>query len=293
MSGSTGLADWQESVRAIGEALLTVEVNTVEKASMSAQKMPEVPVALHAIIDTYREYLVDLGFPIDGTLLAQAKQRMDLSPTARDTPQRDKALVDQLSAWHPTQHAEPPDLTNGPETFEALQWAAWAALRDLKTIREHSLTPGGDPVFDAETGGVLSRIRANSRQLREAAVVLRDKHVPASGKLPLFGGTIEATIRALVNDPLPPLSVPLDILVLVRKAWDVGTETVMMQTVMQVDGDVVLRISPALADARRAFFSDLHTGCVKVGIGQWNSLFALVRDLVGEIGRTIFGIAGG
>lgn len=290
MSGTTGLAGWEKSLCNIGEALLTVEVNMVEKLSMSAQKMPEVPVALHAIIEAYRQYLFDVGYPIDDALLGMATRRMALLTAAVPAADEDKALVGQLSAWRPTQGGARPELTNGPETFEALQWAAWAALRDLKTIRESTLTPGDAGVFNPEAGGLLARIRANSRQFREVAIVLRDKHTPQKpGKLPLFGVTLDATIRALLNDPFPPLSVPSDILVLVRKAWDVGTETVMMQTSMQIDGDLVLRVSPGLAEAKRAFFAELHSGCVKTGIGQWNSLFVLVKDLIEGLGKKIFG----
>lgn len=294
MAVPTRLADWEQSLRNIGQSLLTVEVNTVEKLSMSAQKMPEAPLALHAIIETYRQYLADQGYPIDTALLADASERIALLEAVPSTPDAvaaDKVLVGRLSAWHPTLNAAQAELANGPETFEALQWAAWAALRDIKTIRDHALTPTGESVFDPETGGVLARIRANSRQLREAAILLRDGHrpLPGSNKLPMFGVTLEAATRALMNDPVPPLTVPIDVLVLVRKAWDIGTETVMMQTSMQIDGDLVLRISPGLTEAKRAFFADLHSGSVATGIRQWNSLFVLVRDLLEGLGKKIFG----
>ncbi len=280
--------NWEASLRSIGEGLLTIEVNTVEKASMSAQKMPEVPLALHAIIDAYAGYVRDRGFAVDQALLDLATERMSL----RDTPDEDKALVARENAWHPRAPFVGVDLTNGPEAFEALQWAAAAALRAGANTPEAARALDGEVLNSPERAGVLSRIRANSRQLREVALVLRDSHAPRPGKLPLFGVGVEATVRALLNDPQPPLSVPLDSLVLVRKAWDVGTEVVMMQTSVQIDGDVVMRISPGLDDAKRAFFADLHAASVRTGLGQWDRMFALVRDLIGDLGRAIFRVTG-
>ncbi len=282
-------ADWSGRLRSIGESLLAIEVNTVEKASMSAQKMPDVPLALHAIIDSYNLYLTGLGYALDKPLCDMAAARINLP--ANTTPADEKQAMDALGLWFPSANAAPaPELTNGPGTFEALQWAAWAAMRDMAKLRDEALVPRGDAIFDLETSGILGRIRANSRQLREVSILLARDHPTAANRLPLFGVTIEAAVRALLNNPLPPLSVRPDVLVLIRKAWDVGTETVMMQSSMQIDGDLVMRISPRLTDAKREFFASLHNASVKTGLGQWQSLFGLIRDLAGELGKAIWGL---
>jgi len=286
MSGSW-TSDWSGRIRSIGEGLLVIEVNTVEKASMSAQKMPDVPLALHAIIDTYAAYLKDLGYAVDQHLYDMAAARVALPA---DTPANvEKQHTDALGQWYPSAAAAP-DLTNGPETFEALQWAAWAALRDMAQISKEAFLPRGVAIFDVETSGILGRIRANGRQLREAAILLARDHPADAQRQPLFGVTLEAAVRALLNNPLPALSVRPDILVMIRKAWDVGTETVLMQTSMQVDGDLVTRISPQLTDAKREFFAALHNDALKTSLGQWQSMFILIGKLAGDLGKAIWGL---
>lgn len=268
-------SDWAGRIRTIGEGLFYIEVNTIEKASMSAQKMPDAPLALHAIIDSYSSYLTELGYAVDSPLYKMASDRIAL-PVG--TPATDeKRLTDALGQWHPSSEPQP-ELTNGPETFEALQWAARAAARDVPKPR------------DIETPGILARIVANSRQLREASILLMRDHPSDAQKQPLFGVTIEAAVRALLNNPLPPLFVRPDVLVLIRKIWDVGTETVLMQSTMHIDGDLTVRVSPQLPEAKREFYAALHNGYMRTSVGQWQNLFNLIRELAGDLGKAIWGI---
>src|SRR6185437_2331597 len=73
------------------------------------------------------------------------------------------AIRSALDAWDPRSDRDAPvrDLTNGAESFEAALWAANAA-QDGK-CRDDAALP--DP-------GLVARIAANCRQLREAAIVL-------------------------------------------------------------------------------------------------------------------------
>ena len=59
----------------------------------------------------------------------------------------------------------------------------------------------------------------------------------------LFGGTLDQTTQALFRYPRPVLSIDPDLTVIVRKAWDMGLEEVLFQTVIQVDGDVVVQVA--------------------------------------------------
>ena len=276
MSGAPGGAgrSWEGYIETIAQGLLTIEVNTVEKASMSAQKMPEMPIALHNVIDAYQTYLMEKEVGIDAGLLAEAARRV--ANLQRETPDPDveTQAVATLSMWKQST-APLAELENGPDTFEALQWAAWAGLQALKER-------------GTEDEGVLARIRSNSRQLREVAIILARDNPKGDDRQALFGSRIEETLAALFKHPRPQLKIDPDVLVLVRKVWDIGTETVLMQTSVQVDGDVVLRVSPVLAEAKRKFFADLHAGCVQTGLSQWQGLFHLLGDLLGELGKAIF-----
>ena len=41
----------------MGQALLSPEVETVVKNGRVAQKMPQVPIALHVIVEAYADYV--------------------------------------------------------------------------------------------------------------------------------------------------------------------------------------------------------------------------------------------
>ncbi len=268
--------DWEERVRAIAGALLTLEVNTIEKSNMSAEKMPELPLALHSIVADYAAYLAARGFPVSDGLLAASGARLE--------GQHRETAEAALAAWPKPGDTTSAALTNGAETFDALAWAAQRALTRPAAAGAAALSP-------AELA-VLDRIRANSRQLREVTLSLARLFERPAPLSPLFGATVGAVTAGLLAEPRPVLRIPTDIVLMVRKAWDIGTETVLFQTVMQVDGDVVMRVAPQPESDKRAFFAELHRGSVEIGVRQWRALFDLARALLGDIGKALFGAGG-
>jgi hypothetical protein len=209
-------------------ALLTLEVNTIVKAGMSAQKMPGVEAALVLIAQAYGQFLLD--------------KRNGLSPMITD--------------GEPTRALADSDVAAGDQTaFEHLRDAADAIMRS------------GPLSADDERGPILARIKSNSAQIAR-----------------LLTGA----------DPKKPSQ---ELTILVHKAWDLGTEQVVMQTCVQVDGDVITRLSPAMMsnDPDRfgpidpGFISLIHNNALTAATAQWRSLFDLAADLLGDLGRRLFG----
>jgi hypothetical protein len=329
---------WPDRVRTIAENLLTLEVNTVVSNDLSAQKMPEVPLALHSLVQVYGDYLANRGFAVTVDLLARASERVNGEDEA-GTNDGARKLLAMLQSWHPKARrwtdaevkadlpgipdsmidysAPAAELTNGAETFEALQWAAWAAMQ---TLRASQAANGR-----ASDADILSRIYANCRQLKEAALrleqqnpaaappslaarmglggakpaqpnsrtrirslVRRDVADPAAKTRPrLFGATIEETARALFMHPRPVFSVDPDVTMLIRKAWDLGVERVCLQTVLQVDGDLTQIVAP-LDDGQKDFLTELHKQAAKDAVTQWRSFFDVVEQLAGTVGSVVF-----
>ncbi len=300
---------WRDRIETIASNLLTLEINTAIKPGMVAQKMPEPPVALHVLIETYAEGLSKARVPLTGELLraAAAHLRNDAAIT-----------VEVLQSWFTAPGGRPKgyepetpvaELTNGAETFEAMQWAAFGGLATGAYKRGE--------LDNAEVN--LQRIRSNSRQLRSAAILLERQYSSAgtagtaepgavsyearldavrSGKEPeaesrrLFGGTLEQTADALFKHPRPPISIAPDLAVLVRKAWDVGLEAVLFQTVIQLDGDMLARMSDQISLDQRDFLHGLHQQVVGDGTAQWKLLFQTAGELIRETGALLFGKAG-
>jgi hypothetical protein len=212
----------------LADALLTLEVNTIVKAGMSAQKMPEMPAALSNLAQDYGRFLLD--------------RRNGLAPAIRDGDDT-RALADS-------------DVASGSQAaFEHLRDAADAILRS------------GPLATDDERGPILTRIKSNSAQIARLLTT---------------------------TDPRKPSQ---DLTILVHKAWDVGTEVVIMQTSLQVDGDVITRLSPSMmrndpeqfGQVDPGFISLVHNNALATATAQWRSLFDLAADLLDKLGDRLFG----
>jgi hypothetical protein len=66
-----------------------------------------------------------------------------------------------------------------------------------------------------------------------------------------------------------------------RKAWELGTEQVVMQTVVYLDGDVITRIRPDIAEGNRRDLLDVHQKGVDTSMAFWRHLVDVVRSIVG------------
>ena len=249
--------------------------------------MPEVPLALHDVLNLYAGTVEDAGFAISDGAVAAAQAQIERNRESAGSGE--PVAVAALRNW--TFEGETDRsivLTNGPETFEALYWAARAAIARIDGPKPALGDPPPPPLPSrmAINRALLRRIASNSRQLVKVAQLLQATQPPGS---PLYNGTLDQTTAALLAEKRPALTIDTDLLLTVRKIWDIGLETVLFQTTMQIDGDIVMRVSPDIGEEQRAFFSDLHQKTVETGIRQWGGLFSLAKTLLGDIGRKLFG----
>jgi hypothetical protein len=63
-----------------------------------------------------------------------------------------------------------------------------------------------------------------------------------------------------------------DELVQLRKVWEIGTEEVVLQTVLWIDGDATQRIHPAYVDKAYAQLFDMHAASVTAALSYWKGL---------------------
>lgn len=78
-------------------------------------------------------------------------------------------------------------------------------------------------------------------------------------------------------------------LALIRKVWELGTEEIAFQTVIQLDGDVVTRLQPKYANASQGIVHAIHGEAVGVSVGFWKSLVELVETFFGVTMRALSG----
>ena len=128
--------------------------------------------------------------------------------------------------------------------------------------------------FRREERAVIHRIRRNSDQFK----VILDRIDPTSppSDSPVFGD------RKLVitRDTDEKLFTAAD-LVAIRKAWDISTEVVLMQTVVQIDGDVVNRFQLGLDPAENEQLQAMHGKTVDISLRYWRWLADALGRLAG------------
>ena len=86
----------------------------------------------------------------------------------------------------------------------------------------------------------------------------------------------------LVNreDQIPPLDLRERDLVLIRKVWELGTEVIVMQTSIQVDGDVISRVnSDYLREGYFLQLRDYHEKGVDIALQHWSNLVDVAKEL--------------
>ena len=68
----------------------------------------------------------------------------------------------------------------------------------------------------------------------------------------------------------------------IRKIWDLGTGNVVMQTCVQIDGDVFTRLQPQFASSneKNVALMKIHKEGVEISIGLWKDLMVTISTFI-------------
>jgi hypothetical protein len=293
------VGDWREQIRSIAHDLTNIEINTIEAEGMIGRKMPSYPHALIDIAQKYGDYLgaSPICLDLDAFTRTFADGQQPLTRTIDrvtapegvkfDSP---KSLEDSFSYMRtvvPVFRHEPQQydikMTNGWETFELLRWAARNVLRaraEALVSKRDIAAQAGFADLPPTVQIVLRRINRTSDQLRTVVRQLSD--------LAEQNAYIGKTRWELLAMGEPAKAAPPEYLSRIRKAWDIGVDQIVLQTVVQLDGDVIFRASPGLL-ASGGPTVEAHKSVTDVGLQHWQSLFDIVISLLGRAVDTLFG----
>ena len=288
----------------IGRDLLAMEISTIESDTITGRKMPWFPHAVIDVASKYTDWLGDVA-------------RLDMDRIlALKAPLTPEMLIDVAS-----REGAPADVrvTNGCRHLEQLRLTA-KMVADDRLMKE----AGKDPLKDADRG-IAHRIRRNCDQLK--AMVGRFRTVeawrpyfltedvrdmatgaepPGSGVELRSGGgessaggfvevdegltraDISASVGAASEDATEPV-MDADAATRLRKIWELGTDVVVAQTVVHIDGDTVTRLQGGLGEGERAFLLEIHHQAVTTATSQWKALFEAFQALVGGVASQLFG----
>ena len=82
-----------------------------------------------------------------------------------------------------------------------------------------------------------------------------------------------------------------DQITLIRKIWEIGTQQVLMQTIVQLDGDVTCYVTNQfmeLPDEVKKMAMKMHNDSIATSTSFWATLFQLVSNLAGKAFGQLF-----
>jgi hypothetical protein len=252
VSGGSGEA----KAKTIFDDLLNLEINVIIKPGMTARKMPEPWGALANIAEGYEDLLCEFASLVEPVWEERGRRPPIRVLSAEDALARgagrskhsrvgDDGLLEEI---HTGSVVGSTGKTAGYDTFDRLRVWALEAAAVARVVAAVADWPSREVLAGRDV--LLKRIYRNCDHLLE---ILRD--VPH-----------EDEARTMVKrdaDYRP------DQLLNLRKIWEVGIETVVMQTVVQLDGDIITRIQEGRTAASNKAIHDLHRDAVESAIRNW------------------------
>jgi len=93
-----------------------------------------------------------------------------------------------------------------------------------------------------------------------------------------------ASIQRVGDLPLAPNQI-----LRLRKAWDLGTEEIVMQTIIDIEGDVTSRIMRSFALSPDKTVLEIHNQAIHIATGMWKSLVQTVASMANKAFEQLLG----
>jgi hypothetical protein len=278
--------NWRDEISDLAYDLFNIEVNTIRAGGITGRKMPSWPHALVDIADGYRSFLgPELGVQLADFWNEEHETTVQAILGTGSPAELDEALkeigddLDRVEAapWDRAGGIDPERIRTDELTFTRLRYAAKRTLFAAAPAR-----PEDRPRFalDDYQREVLIRIRRNCDQLKTVLRQLREDR----GCLAFIG----LSRQGVIGQGVAPRA-PSEHAVRIRKIWDIGTDEIVLQTVLQLDGDVINRIKRNFDLARQEKLWEAHRRSVDLGVAHWQTMFELLQRLISGAFRTLLG----
>jgi hypothetical protein len=231
----------------IASNLLCLEINTIVSDGITAEKMPIAAEALIRVAQDYHRFL-----------RARLRELEDLRAAGALLPPLGIADAARLAVFYSW------EVHSGDwHTFSILRRAA----RACEVARR---APGLRDALRPEHDVILGRIISNCDQLKGILLGLDQPEMAIDQQI--------VALTEMNREPFPHFSP--DAIVKLRKIWEIGTDAVAMQTVIQIDGDVVSRIQPGRDEDETRMLNGIHQSAVEVSFKHWTFLVQLAESFM-------------
>lgn len=266
------------SLRHLLDDLHKLEINTIEKADLTAERMPAPLLAIRNVATEYQAYLgcySTSDSPMERLLFVRDMARARLEQP--DTLEQQRVMLSRIER-------------NAVTLIGILERAQ--EQRDA----ERAARGGGrnDPHARPDAShGLLSRLHLKARDTNKQTAALEQQRQDAgvTGPIPdeLYYATSERLSMMDRNQINAVWQVSAADRAQIRKIWEIGAERVLIQTVIQIEGDVVTRISPDLQALDKQYLLPIHQDGVKTAMRTWSALIAIAQGLIEAVGGALLG----
>lgn len=242
--------------------LTHLEINTIIKDEMIASKAPASPrLLLHAIATKYHDKLVSLG--------EKYRDRIPAPDASGNNIFRGSMV----------------NMGSGYDSFKELSDRADVAIKMLGDYVAKLIVPDDTVLSDKL---MLQRIHNISDDIRR---ILKMENVdPCDNKknMDFDNAEVVRKFRTFTARQAEPFELNLDLrqLMVFKKANDIGTEKVVLQTVIGMDGDVTTRVSKAFAEQPVSIINQMHHEAIGISVDFWKNLI----NVVVKLGESIIGL---
>ena len=279
----------------VGRDLLVMEISTIESQTITGHKMPWFPHAVIDVLTKYADWFVVTRELKMGTILDCP------DPLTREV------LITLTLGAAPDSDAQ---ITNGWRTIEQIRRTAKLLVDDKLMQALHK-----EPLKPIERS-LAVRIRRNCDQLK--AMVVRFRATEAWQRYFLTDAALQNIAQARtetssdhvwtsfrqVDDGLTRSKISRslekagkteqtvldsDAAIRLRKIWELGTDSIVAQTLVHIDGDTVTRVHQGMNQETLTYYMNIHNQGIDTAVKQWGTLFDAFTALIGGVADRIFG----
>ncbi len=253
------------SFKTLAQDLLSLEVSTIVKVDMSGRKMPtDRREALLDIAKKYHLKLVELGCRApemwnSGGIMAF----LELRSRAIQGRKKREIVINKITDAQKQKHIK--------QELAILMRIEGQSEQIVSMFVNFALRE--DPAFD----------------LPAYRKCMRDKMKNDPERLPYDDDSFRwnndlsrGTMQKQADLELDAVQISM-----IRKMWEIGTEQVVLQTVIHADGDVTTRIAEHLTQHPNQTLFDVHNQAVDNSVKFWHGLVELVTGMAKNLFKNI------
>jgi hypothetical protein len=289
-------------IKNLASDLLRLEINTIIKQNMSAEKIPgNKRVLLRKLADMYRDTLIEYGIvksPNDPNITAKDAGKVLRWEFGGEFSFKELALqagrgielIEELMQKE-TDPIKLNTLNNRHKILQRISSQSYNVIGIFKLFRRDlapdTLTQSNEHEDEDKQIYYVDKehfnyMRYQRRELPLSCVPFRSHQETAHWNNDLDWGHMNAAAE------LPFLP---DMLGMIYKAYEIGTEQIVLQTVIQVEGDVTSYITPQyinMPEHIKEIVMGVHNRSINTSTQFWNTLFTTIINLAGKSFNQIF-----